>query len=70
MIFLITYSRYRTLHHLGKGAFGCVRSAYRLADGLLVVTKFIVKSKVLVDSWLDGDDATGENQKKSIKNNK
>lgn len=49
---------YVTLHQIGKGAFGCVRAAYRISDKLLVVTKFINKAKVPADSWVDG--AQGE----------
>jgi len=47
-------SSYVTLNQIGKGAFGCVRSAYRVSDNLLVVTKFINKAKVPADSWVDG----------------
>lgn len=45
---------YVTLHQIGKGAFGCVRAAYRVSDKLLVVTKFINKAKVPTDNWVDG----------------
>ena len=50
-----TYTdNYVTLHQIGKGAFGCVRAAYRISDKLLVVTKFINKAKVPADNWVDG----------------
>lgn len=42
---------YRTLNQIGKGAFGAVKLAVRRSDSLLVVTKFINKSKVLNGSW-------------------
>ena len=45
---------YTTLTQIGKGAFGCVYSAYKNSDKLLVVTKFIRKSKVSLDMWVDG----------------
>lgn len=44
---------YTVLRQIGKGAFGCVKMSYRNNDGLLVVTKFIKKSKVYQDSWVD-----------------
>ncbi|XP_050711977.1 uncharacterized protein LOC126996027 isoform X3 [Eriocheir sinensis] len=44
---------YRVLKQIGKGAFGCVKLAYRYSDTLMVVTKFIKKSKVYRDSWVD-----------------
>ena len=44
---------YVTLNQIGKGAFGCVYSAYRSSDKRLVVTKFIRKSKVSYDMWVD-----------------
>ena len=47
---------YTTLTQIGKGAFGCVYSAYKNSDKLLVVTKFIRKSKVSLDMWVDGPD--------------
>ena len=50
--------KYVTLDQIGKGAFGCVYTAYRASDKLLVVTKFIRKSKVCHDMWVDG--AKGE----------
>ena len=45
---------YVTLNQIGKGAFGCVYTAYRSSDKVLVVTKFIRKSKVCWDMWVDG----------------
>ena len=47
--------KYVTLNQIGKGAFGCVHAAYRATDKLLVVTKFIRKSKVSYDMWVDGN---------------
>ena len=47
---------YVTLNQIGKGAFGCVYTAYRSSDKVLVVTKFIRKSKVCWDMWVDGSD--------------
>ncbi|XP_045121201.1 uncharacterized protein LOC123510276 isoform X2 [Portunus trituberculatus] len=44
---------YQVLKQIGKGAFGCVKLSHRCSDGLLVVTKFIKKSKVYKDSWVD-----------------
>ena len=46
--------QYTTLSQIGKGAFGFVHSAYRTSDKLLVVTKFIRKSKVSFNMWVDG----------------
>ena len=45
---------YVTLNQIGKGAFGFVFTAYKTSDSLLVVTKFIRKSKVCPDMWVDG----------------
>ena len=45
---------YTTLSQIGKGAFGSVYSAYRSSDKQLVVTKFIRKSKVSFNMWVDG----------------
>ncbi|UYV61461.1 PASK [Cordylochernes scorpioides] len=42
---------YTTLQQIGKGAFGCVKMGYRNEDGLLVITKFICKSKVYEEAW-------------------
>nr|XP_045619156.1 PAS domain-containing serine/threonine-protein kinase-like isoform X2 [Procambarus clarkii]XP_045619157.1 PAS domain-containing serine/threonine-protein kinase-like isoform X2 [Procambarus clarkii]XP_045619158.1 PAS domain-containing serine/threonine-protein kinase-like isoform X2 [Procambarus clarkii] len=44
---------YTVLRQIGKGAFGCVKMSVHNSDGLLVVTKFIKKSKVYQDSWVD-----------------
>ncbi|CAN7947548.1 unnamed protein product [Ixodes pacificus] len=43
---------YTTLQQIGKGAYGCVKMAYRKTDRLLVITKFIRKSKVYEESWV------------------
>lgn len=43
---------YTTLQQIGKGAYGCVKMAYRKTDRLLVITKFIRKSKVCEESWV------------------
>ncbi|KAL1431290.1 hypothetical protein MTO96_014312 [Rhipicephalus appendiculatus] len=43
---------YTTLQQIGKGAYGCVKMAYRNSDRLLVITKFIRKSKVYEESWV------------------
>lgn len=45
-------SHYTTLQQIGKGAYGCVKMAYRNSDCLLVITKFIRKSKVYEESWV------------------
>ncbi|XP_068245672.1 PAS domain-containing serine/threonine-protein kinase isoform X2 [Palaemon carinicauda] len=44
---------YTVLRQIGKGAFGCVKMSYRNSDGLLVVTKFIKKTKVYQESWVN-----------------
>lgn len=44
--------KYTTLHEIGKGAFGCVKVGYRNTDKLLIVTKFIRKSKVYDELWV------------------
>eukprot|EP00731_Ephydatia_muelleri_P010786 Em0005g1372a len=44
---------YETHDLLGKGAFGFVKSAQRKADGLVVVVKFLRKSSVLIDCWVE-----------------
>ncbi|KAF8767118.1 PAS domain-containing serine/threonine-protein like [Argiope bruennichi] len=43
---------YTIMQHLRKGAFGCIKRAYRNSDGLLVIAKFIKKSEVYKDSWI------------------
>ncbi|KAG1680894.1 PAS domain-containing serine/threonine-protein kinase [Nymphon striatum] len=43
---------YTILKQIGKGAFGCVKMAFRNSDNLLVITKFIRKSKVYKDCWI------------------
>ncbi|CAK1601725.1 unnamed protein product [Parnassius mnemosyne] len=51
------YSKhYVTLKQIGKGAYGCVKMAYRRSDRLLTVAKFILKEKVGVHFWVDGPD--------------
>jgi hypothetical protein len=45
-------SRYELGDLLGDGAFGFVFTAKRLADGVEVAVKFIIKSKIAKDSWL------------------
>lgn len=37
----------------GKGAYGCVKMAYRRSDRLLAVAKFILKEKVGAQFWVD-----------------
>ncbi|CAK1544486.1 unnamed protein product [Leptosia nina] len=51
------YSKhYVTLKQIGKGAYGCVKMAYRKSDRLLAVAKFILKEKVGAQFWVDGPD--------------
>ncbi|XP_026319661.1 PAS domain-containing serine/threonine-protein kinase [Hyposmocoma kahamanoa] len=51
------YSKhYVTLKQIGKGAYGCVKMAYRRSDRLLTVAKFILKEKVGSQFWVDGPD--------------
>ncbi|XP_031768886.2 PAS domain-containing serine/threonine-protein kinase isoform X1 [Galleria mellonella] len=51
------YSKhYVTLKQIGKGAYGCVKMAYRRSDKLLAVAKFILKEKVGAQFWVDGPD--------------
>ncbi|GFS51752.1 hypothetical protein NPIL_417251 [Nephila pilipes] len=45
--------KYTIIEHLRKGAFGCIKRTYRNSDGLLVIAKFIRKSEVYDDSWVD-----------------
>ncbi|XP_046965611.1 PAS domain-containing serine/threonine-protein kinase isoform X2 [Vanessa cardui] len=47
---------YVTLKQIGKGAYGCVKMAYRRSDRLLCVAKFILKEKVGVAFWSDAPD--------------
>ncbi|XP_063548888.1 PAS domain-containing serine/threonine-protein kinase [Cydia strobilella] len=47
---------YVTLKQIGKGAYGCVKMAYRRSDRLLAVAKFILKEKVGSQFWVDGPD--------------
>ncbi|KAL0269942.1 UNVERIFIED_CONTAM: hypothetical protein PYX00_007515 [Menopon gallinae] len=43
---------YTNIEQIGKGAFGYVKTAFRHSDGLIVVTKFIKKHKINVQSWV------------------
>ncbi|PRD30360.1 UNVERIFIED_CONTAM: PAS domain-containing serine/threonine-protein kinase [Trichonephila clavipes] len=45
--------KYTIIEHLRKGAFGCIKRTYRNSDGLLVISKFIRKSEIYADSWVD-----------------
>jgi PAS domain-containing serine/threonine kinase len=47
---------YDTLRSVGKGAFGFVRLAQRKSDKTMVVVKFLRKSGVLKDCWVDDED--------------
>ncbi|KAG7310767.1 hypothetical protein JYU34_003578 [Plutella xylostella] len=47
---------YVTLKQIGKGAYGCVKMAYRRSDRLLCVAKFILKEKVGAQFWVDNPD--------------
>ncbi|CAG9581158.1 unnamed protein product [Danaus chrysippus] len=47
---------YVTLKQIGKGAYGCVKMAYRRSDRLLAVAKFILKEKVGAAFWSDAPD--------------
>ncbi|PZC85640.1 hypothetical protein B5X24_HaOG215910 [Helicoverpa armigera] len=49
---------YVTLKQIGKGAYGCVKMAYRRSDRLLTVAKFILKEKVGAQFWVDAADGT------------
>lgn len=44
---------YQFVKQIGSGGFGCVHLATRQSDNKLVVSKFIKKSKVYHDSWID-----------------
>jgi len=44
--------QYCTLEQIGKGAFGCVKTAFRRSDRRMVVTKFIKRSKVFEENWV------------------
>ncbi|KAI1730341.1 protein kinase domain-containing protein [Ditylenchus destructor] len=47
------YSRhYDTFQQIGNGAFGSVKLSARKDTGLLAVTKFVCKAKVLPESWV------------------
>ncbi|XP_015780181.1 PREDICTED: PAS domain-containing serine/threonine-protein kinase-like [Acropora digitifera] len=45
--------RYITLQSIGKGAFGFVKVGQRKSDGSKVIVKFIRKTKILADCWVD-----------------
>ncbi|XP_041975737.1 PAS domain-containing serine/threonine-protein kinase [Aricia agestis] len=47
---------YVTLKQIGKGAYGCVKMAYRRSDRLLCVAKFVLKEKVGAHFWVDAPD--------------
>ncbi|XP_052739436.1 PAS domain-containing serine/threonine-protein kinase [Bicyclus anynana] len=47
---------YVTLKQIGKGAYGCVKMAYRRSDRLLAVAKFILKEKVGAAFWTEAPD--------------
>uniref|UniRef100_A0AC34GTK3 Protein kinase domain-containing protein n=1 Tax=Panagrolaimus sp. ES5 TaxID=591445 RepID=A0AC34GTK3_9BILA len=50
------YSKhYDTFQLIGNGAFGSVKLSARKDTGLLAVTKFVNKSKVLPESWVKSD---------------
>ncbi|XP_055007725.1 PAS domain-containing serine/threonine-protein kinase isoform X2 [Boleophthalmus pectinirostris] len=44
---------YQTVKAVGKGAFGFVWKAIRRSDGQEVVVKFINKTRIVSDSWVD-----------------
>ena len=46
-------SRYELGELLGDGAFGFVFTSRRIADGVKVAVKFIIKSKIAKDSWVE-----------------
>uniref|UniRef100_A0A1Q3EZR9 Putative pas domain-containing serine/threonine-protein kinase n=1 Tax=Culex tarsalis TaxID=7177 RepID=A0A1Q3EZR9_CULTA len=51
------YSKYYTLvRHIGKGAYGYVKLSYRNADRLLVISKFILKDKLVPQFMITGED--------------
>lgn len=53
---LIIYFVYQFVKQIGSGGFGCVHLAVRPTDNKLVVAKFIKKSKVYRESWIDEED--------------
>lgn len=51
------YSKYYTLvRHIGKGAYGYVKLSYRNSDRLLVISKFILKEKLVPQFMITTDD--------------
>jgi len=58
---------YQTLDQIGKGAFGCVKTAIRIQDQKMVVTKFIQKNKIHSSQWKHKISTTVENFKNKLK---
>ena len=56
-----------TLQQIGKGAFGCVKTAIRIQDQKMVVTKFIQKNKIHSSQWKQKISSTVENFKSKLK---
>ncbi|XP_055611994.1 PAS domain-containing serine/threonine-protein kinase [Uranotaenia lowii] len=51
------YSKYYTLvKHIGKGAYGYVKLSYRNSDRLLVISKFILKEKLVPQFMINTED--------------
>ncbi|XP_062552781.1 PAS domain-containing serine/threonine-protein kinase [Armigeres subalbatus] len=51
------YSKYYTLvRHIGKGAYGYVKLSHRNSDRLLVISKFILKEKLVPQFMITTDD--------------
>ncbi|EDS41071.1 conserved hypothetical protein [Culex quinquefasciatus] len=51
------YSKYYTLvRHIGKGAYGYVKLSYRNSDRLLVISKFILKDKLVPQFMITSED--------------
>ncbi|XP_030629304.1 PAS domain-containing serine/threonine-protein kinase [Chanos chanos] len=57
---------YRRVRAVGKGAFGFVWQACRRTDGEEVVVKFIKKSKIMRECWLDDPDLGSVSQEIAI----
>ncbi|CAD5235249.1 unnamed protein product [Bursaphelenchus xylophilus] len=53
-------SHYDTFQLIGNGTFGSVKLAARKDTGLLAVTKFVCKSKVLPESWVKSTSRGGQ----------
>ena len=51
VMFICLYMQNYILQQIGKGAFGCVKTAIRIHDQKLVVTKFIQKNKIHASQW-------------------